>query len=88
MGKSEAGVLGYAKTRQDMESYRERQRQEAVLMMDHIDGNPYFHDESNLRLICPNCNALLPTYKARNKGRGRGRVARRQRSSDGRAADL
>lgn len=41
------------------------------LVCDHIDGNSENNLPSNLRLICPNCDALLPTYKAKNKGNGR-----------------
>ena len=41
------------------------------LVLDHIDGNYNNNDLSNLRLICNNCDALLPTYKGRNKGKGR-----------------
>lgn len=37
------------------------------LVVDHIDGNPENHDITNVRLICPNCDALLPTYKSRNR---------------------
>jgi hypothetical protein len=41
------------------------------LVADHIDGNWRNNVESNLRLICPNCDALSPTYAALNKGNGR-----------------
>lgn len=41
------------------------------LVADHIDGNWRNNLESNLRLICPNCDSLLPTYAALNKGNGR-----------------
>ena len=41
------------------------------LVADHIDGNWENNAESNLRLICPNCDSLSPTYAALNKGRGR-----------------
>jgi hypothetical protein len=37
----------------------------------------------NLRLICPNCDSQLPTFKMRN--RGRGRHSRRQRYADGKS---
>lgn len=51
------------------------------LVLDHIDGNSSNWQRANLRMICPNCDALLPTYKARNKGNGR--FARKQRYQDG-----
>lgn len=41
------------------------------LVVDHIDGNPYNRKVENFRLVCPNCDAQLPTYKGKNKGHGR-----------------
>ncbi len=41
------------------------------LVLDHIDGDPYNHKLENIRLICGNCNMLLPTFSGRNKGKGR-----------------
>lgn len=41
------------------------------LVADHIDGNWRNNIESNLRLICPNCDSLTLTYAALNKGNGR-----------------
>ncbi len=41
------------------------------LVADHINGNPTDHRIANLRLVCPNCDAQLPTSKGRNKGNGR-----------------
>lgn len=38
------------------------------LEIDHIDGNSENGKEENLRLICPNCHSLTPTWKALNKG--------------------
>ncbi len=41
------------------------------LVADHIDGNWRNNTEMNLRLVCPNCDSLSPTYAALNKGNGR-----------------
>lgn len=38
-----------------------------VFVMDHIDGNALNNNESNLRLVCPNCDSQLDTYKSKNK---------------------
>ena len=54
-----------------------------TLILDHIDGNPENNRRDNLRLICPNCDSQLPTYKSRN--RGSGRAFRRQRYADGKS---
>jgi len=45
------------------------------LVCDHINGDASDNSPENLRLICNNCDALNPTYKGRN--RGKGRAARR-----------
>lgn len=41
------------------------------LEVDHIDGNFENNSERNLRLLCPNCHSLTPTYRNLNKGMGR-----------------
>lgn len=41
------------------------------LVADHIDGNWRNNVEENLRLVCPNCDSLSPTFAALNKGKGR-----------------
>ncbi len=49
------------------------------LVADHIDGNWRNNTESNLRLLCPNCDSLTPTYAGLNRGKGReGRVLSKQ----------
>lgn len=42
------------------------------LVADHIDGNWRNNINSNLRLLCPNCDSLTSTYAGLNKGNGRG----------------
>jgi hypothetical protein len=53
------------------------------LILDHIDGNPYNSLIGNLRLLCPNCDSLTPTFKGKNKGNGR--YSRRQRYQEGKS---
>lgn len=40
---------------------------ELKFVLDHIDGDAANGERDNLRLICPNCDSQLPTYKSRNK---------------------
>jgi len=54
------------------------------LVADHIDGNWRNNTEDNLRLICPNCDSLSPTYAALNRGNGRTNRAISKRAQEGR----
>jgi hypothetical protein len=53
------------------------------LVLDHVDGNPTNHRPENLRMVCGNCDMQLPTYK--NKNKGRGRFSRRERFARGKS---
>ena len=43
------------------------------LEIDHIDGNADNNMEDNLRILCPNCHALTPSFRNLHKGQGRSR---------------
>ena len=45
------------------------QGQPLTLIVDHIDGKSKNNSLDNLRLVCPNCDSQLPTYKGANKGK-------------------
>lgn len=38
-----------------------------TLQLDHIDGNKYNNELSNLRILCPSCHSQTDTYNGRNK---------------------
>lgn len=48
--------------------------------LDHINGDSSDSRPENVRLLCPGCHALTPTYGALNKGQGRGRKKQQQQS--------
>lgn len=41
------------------------------IQMEHIDGDAKNNSLNNLKLLCPNCHSLTPTYGNLNKGNGR-----------------
>lgn len=42
-----------------------------VFVLDHINGNADDNTRTNLRLICPNCDSQLDTFKSKNKNSAR-----------------
>lgn len=54
------------------------------LVADHIDGNWRNNVDSNLRLICPNCDSLTTTYAGSNRGNGRKNRVVSKRVTEGR----
>ena len=45
------------------------------LDLDHIDGDSFNNDLSNLRFLCPNCHIITPTYRGKNKNTGKVKVS-------------
>jgi len=45
-----------------------------VLEIHHIDGNYRNNRPDNLKVLCPNCHAMTPNYKANNKNGRKGRT--------------
>ena len=42
-----------------------------MFVLDHIDGNSDNNNRDNLRLVCPNCDSQLDTFKSKNKNSAR-----------------
>lgn len=53
------------------------------IVLDHVNGDSTNWMLTNLRLICPNCDAQTDTYKGKNKGNGRHK--RRERYRQGKS---
>jgi hypothetical protein len=51
--------------------------------LEHIDGNSENNQLDNVKLLCPNCHSLTPTYKGLNRGKGRHK--RMERYRDGKS---
>ena len=47
--------------------------------LEHIDGDSENNSLENVKLLCPNCHSLTPTYKALNIGNGRHKRMERYR---------
>jgi hypothetical protein len=42
-----------------------------IFVLDHIDGDASHNTRKNLRMVCPNCDSQLDTYKSKNKNGAR-----------------
>jgi hypothetical protein len=40
-----------------------------ALEVEHIDGDRTNNDKKNLKLLCPNCHSLTPTWRGRKNGK-------------------
>lgn len=47
--------------------------QKPLVEVDHIDGDASNCKKENLRVLCPNCHSMTPTFRARNKKSSRTR---------------
>ena len=45
--------------------------QELNFILDHVNGDAGDSSRENLRLVCPNCDSQLPTFKSKNKNSAR-----------------
>ena len=53
-----------------------------VFVLDHIDGCSDNNNRNNLRLVCPNCDSQLDTYKSKNKNSDRAKYRKVIRVSE------
>ncbi len=49
-----------------------------TVQLEHIDGNSKNNKLLNLKILCPNCHSLTPTFGALNKGNGRRKYIQRK----------
>ena len=49
-----------------------------TMQLDHIDGNNSNNQVQNLRLLCPNCHSLTPTYCGKSINTGKKKVSDEQ----------
>jgi 5-methylcytosine-specific restriction endonuclease McrA len=56
----------------------------STIQLEHIDGNSENNIPTNLKLLCPNCHSLTPTFGGLN--RGSGRHYRRMRYASGKSS--
>lgn len=43
------------------------QNEPIPLELEHVDGDHFNNRLENLKILCPNCHALTPTYRAKNR---------------------
>ena len=53
-----------------------------VFILDHIDGNADNNNRDNLRLVCPNCDSQLDTFKSKNKKSARAAWYKKEENID------
>ena len=46
-----------------------------ILELEHIDGNHFNNERSNLEMICPNCHSQTSTWRGRNKTNKRSKIS-------------
>jgi hypothetical protein len=59
------GVLEYRCSEWGLSEWR---GERLALELDHRNGVNSDNRRENIRLLCPNCHPLTPTYRGRNKG--------------------
>ena len=64
---------GYKKHRCEICNLTEWMGKPVPTVLDHIDGDSSNNRLENLRIVCSNCDAQLPTFKSKNKNSKRKR---------------